>query len=420
LLALSGGVDSVVMLDLFFKAGYKPGVAHCNFKLRGAESEDDEEFVKNLADKYNAEAFFKSFETSRFAKENKLSVQEAARELRYNWFDELSRKNSFTKIAVAHQLDDQTETFFINLFRGAGLKGLKGIPVKRGKIIRPLMFASRKEIETYAKKNTLVFRNDSSNDSDKYLRNKIRHHLLPQIYELKPGFQDNLQKSFELLKEDSEVLELLLNQKQKALFKTVGDTSTIKTSDIKNFTPALLFYFFSTLGINRSVSDALFKSLLKGETGKQFETPTHRLLIDRNNLIVKRREKEIEPAAYLIDESAKTLSYPVHLELKRVENNENFKIEKSKEVAYFDLEKLTFPLKLRKWEKGDRFVPFGMRGKKLVSDFFTDEKVNLFDKENSWILLSGNDIIWIVGYRASNIFKIKATTKQILQAKLFS
>jgi len=420
LLAVSGGADSVVMLDLFHNAGYKPAIAHCNFKLRGEESDADEISVKKLAEKYRTQSFYKSFETKKFAEENKLSVQEAARELRYTWFEDLARKNNFTKIAVAHHLDDQTETFFINLFRGAGLKGLKGIPVKRGKIIRPLLFASRKEIEAYAEKNKLIFRNDSSNDSDKYLRNKIRHHLLPQIYELKPGFRESLHSSFDLLKEDNQVLELLLNEKRNQLFLSEKDKTKVEISSLIDFTPALLFYFFSSVGINRSVSDSLFKSLQKGESGKQFETPSHRLLIDRTSLIIKQRERETESTEYSIYENMEKLTEPVQLRFKRIENNQHFKIEKSKAVACFDLDKLTFPLELRKWKNGDRFVPFGMKGSKLVSDFLTDEKVNLFDKENVWVLRSANEIIWIVGYRASDVFKIKTTTKLILQAKLLA
>lgn len=418
LLTVSGGVDSIVMLDLFKEAGYNFALAHCNFKLRGEESDGDEKFVRFLSEKYEVQGFFKSFDTLNYVEENRCSVQEAARELRYSRFEELSLENGFEKIAVAHHLDDQLETFFINLFRGSGVKGLKGIPVQRGKIIRPLLFASRKEIELYAENRKLKFRSDSSNASDKYLRNKVRHNLLPVLKELKPGFEDRLIQSLELLKEDNEVLQTLLFGQKKVLFKNEGDKELVKIDLVKHLSPAVFYYLFAGFGFNRSVTDSLLEAIRSEKSGKMFYSPSHQLLIDRGFLVVKGANNYSDSQVYTIRETDKEITKPIHLAIKKFANAESFIPNKNPEFACFDLEKITFPLKLRRWQKGDRFVPFGMTGSKLVSDFLIDSKVSRFDKENIQVLLSGEEIIWVVGYRISDKFKSTPSTKRLLELQL--
>jgi tRNA(Ile)-lysidine synthase len=419
LLAVSGGADSVVMLDLFKKSGFELAVAHCNFKLRGEESDEDEKFVRNKAEEYKSKAFFKSFETKQFAEDNKLSIQEVARILRYNWFNDLCREQGFSKIAVAHHKDDLTETFFINLFRGAGLKGLKGIPVKREKIIRPLLFASRKEIENYAMSRNLQFRSDSSNNSDKYLRNQIRHHLLPLIESLKPGLQKQIESSLQLLKEDHQVLEELLDEKRKKLFVAGEGHQKLAIEEIKGFSSPMVFYLLSVFGFNRSITDSILQSIQSGEIGKVFLSATHRLLLDRDFLILEKVAGNAGPDNILIHESDNKIITPLQLEFSQLQKEDNFTIEKEKNVAYFDFNKLSFPLQLRRWMPGDRFTPFGMKGSKLLSDLLIDEKVNLFEKENVWVLLSGEEIIWVVGIRASDKHRITSATGKVFRARLF-
>lgn len=419
LLAVSGGVDSMVMVDLFNESGYEVAIAHCNFKLRGKESDGDEEFVRKVAVKHNIESYFKSFETQEIADKNKLSIQEAARNLRYDWFNDLCDNHGFSKIAVAHHLDDQKETFFINLFRGSGLKGLKGIPIVRGKIIRPLLFASRKEIESYAYSKNIEFRSDSSNDSGKYLRNQIRHNLLPVVEDLKPGFQERFESSLELLKEDNQVFEELLNEKRKRLFQREGDRQKIEIGSVKDLSAAMFFYLLSVFGFNRSVTNSIFQSIKSNEIGKVFLSSTYRLLVDRNFLIIEKLTEVTDSEIFLINKTDNEITLPVHLNFKIYPKDDTFRIKKEKAVAYFDFEKLTFPLLLRRWEHGDRFTPFGMKGSKLISDYLIDDKVDNFAKEKVWVLISGKEIIWVVGYRASNKFNITIASKEVLEVRLF-
>ena len=292
LLAVSGGLDSVVMLDLFHRSGFPVAVAHVNFQLRGEESDGDEAFVRSLAEKYGVRCFIKRADTLQFADENKLSIQEAAREIRYQWFEELCGQEGFEQVAVAHNADDQVETFFINLLRGSGVAGLKGMPVKRGLIIRPLLFAGRKEIERYAKEQKLPFREDSSNLLDKYLRNKIRHHLLPELEKIKKDYRRALGKSIRYLTEDNRLLEFFVGEKQKELFQTEGDVIKIPVKALQDFpdTRALLFYLLKDSGFNREITDAVYEALQKAETGKIFHSAEYRLLTDRDFLILKKRQ----------------------------------------------------------------------------------------------------------------------------------
>ncbi len=418
LVAVSGGIDSIVMLDLFDKAGYNISIAHYNFKLRGQESDKDELFVRNLAKKYKVKVFTKSFDAQAYAKDNKLSIQEAARNLRYNWFEKLVIDKGFDRIAVGQHLGDQIETFFINLFRGSGVKGLKGIPVKRGKIIRPLLFAQRDELEKYVKENHLRYREDSSNISDKYLRNRIRHHLLPVISELKSAFQDSLLKSLSFLEEENEMLVDLLNQKRDEIFLPGTEGLKAELKIIEKFSPAILYALLAEYGFNRDVSDALHFSLSNSISGKVFHSPSHHLLIDREFIYIKEVTETDKNEEFLVDENQTEIEEPIPLYLKKVKNSKSLEIVKEPEYAYFDFDKLTFPLKIRRWKTGDRFIPFGMKGSKLVSDFLIDEKVSRFDKENIWILLSGDQIIWVIGHRSSERNKIRPDTKNVIQLKL--
>lgn len=419
LVAVSGGVDSVVLLDLFVRSGYSVAVSHCNFKLRGTESDNDEHFVELLAKKYQLDFFCKSCGAEKFAVDKKCSIQEAARELRYQWFDELCKKHRFARVAVGQHLDDQMETFFINLFRGAGVTGLKGMPIKRDDVIRPLLFARRNEIERYAKQNSLQYREDSSNHSDKYLRNQIRHKILPEIKKVKEGAEDAFIKSLENLYEDDLMLNQLIDEKRSKLFRQTENGWEIRILKLKEHQPLVtwLYYLLKDFGFSRDLTNQIAKSLNKEHSGKIFHSFSHQLLIDRENILIQEKHEGVEKE-YFIHENDKEIEVPVKLMIKKQTFNTSLNFKSDSSLAYFDFDKLTFPLKIRKWKQGDRFTPFGMTGSKLVSDFLIDAKVSLFDKENVWLLLSGQEVIWIIGQRTSDCFKIGSKTKEVIDFQL--
>ena len=414
LAAVSGGVDSVVMLDLLVQNGYRPAIAHCNFHLRGEESNGDEAFVRKLAVKYALPIYVKQCPAADYAKEKNISIEMAARDLRYAWFEELMNEHHFPKLVIGHNRDDDAETFFINLFRHSGLHGLKGIPVERDQIIRPLLFASRDEILAYARQHKLSFREDSTNATDDYLRNRIRHHLLPFMEENFPGSRDGLAGSLEKLKESNSMFELLLDEKKKQILETTPNGFRISGRLMLSFpeTNLLLYYLLRDFGFNRSQTDQISTSFHNRQNGQLFNSETHRLLSDRDYLFIEpisSSQTQIRP----VEIKSATINSPVQLQTRLIPNDSNFTLEKTRNNAYFDADKLTEPLFLRKWKKGDRFEPFGMQGSKLISDFFIDEKLSRFEKENIWLLVSGDTILWVVGHRTSKYFSITADTKTV-------
>ncbi len=416
LVAVSGGVDSVVMLHLLHKFGLNLAAAHCNFQLRGRESDGDENFVRKLAAQYGIPVFVKRCDTRKFAEKEKISIEMAARQLRYNWFAELIGKHKFQKLAVGHNKNDDAETFFIKLLRGSGLSGLKGILAKRENIIRPLLFASRREILFYAKEHHLSFREDSSNASDDYLRNRIRHHLLPFYEKEFPGGTKALTESLEKLKTTETIFRQLLEEKKNQhLFHTDNEIS-IDKSALRHLAPkeAWLFFLLEDFGFNRSTIDDLCHTLDASQTGQLFYSENYTLLNDSNKLVIKKKRTGSEKE-FTINDWGKPVSEPLQLTFEILPNHPGFTFSTDKAVAYFDADKLSLPLKLRRWHRGDRFVPFGMSGSKLLSDFFRDENINRFERENIWLLLSAKEIIWITGHRSSNRFLVTGKTKNILK-----
>jgi tRNA(Ile)-lysidine synthase len=419
LVAVSGGVDSVVMLHLLHRAGFPLAVAHCNFQLRGRESDDDESFVRNIAAQYGIPVFVKSCDTQVFAEKEKISIEMAARVLRYDWFEELMGKHHLQKLSIGHNKDDDAETFFIKLLRGSGLSGLKGILAKRENVIRPLLFASRREILAYAKEHQLSFREDSSNASDDYLRNRIRHHLLPFYEKEFPGGTKALAESLKKLKTTETIFHQLLEEKKNQLFhRTDGEISLDKTA-IRSLEPRgdWLFFLLEEFGFNRSTIDDFCQTLDVSQTGQLFHSENYTLLNDSHRLIIKKNKMASEKE-FTINNWDKPVSQPVLLRFEILPNHPAFTFSTDKAIAYFDADKLTLPLKLRRWRQGDRFVPFGMSGSKLLSDFFSDEKINRFERENLWLLFSAKEIIWVTGYRTSNRFRVTGKTKNILRITL--
>lgn len=416
LLAVSGGVDSVVMLHLFSKTDYPVAIAHCNFQLRGDESDGDEEFVRNLARKYHIPIFIKKCETQEYAKERGISIEMAARDLRYNWFEEVSKKQHFQKVAIAHNRNDDEETFFIKLLRGSGMSGLRGIPVQRDQYFRPVLFASRKEILAYAKKNKLAFREDSTNATDDYLRNRVRHHFLPYYDKKFPGGTEALHRSMEKLKEEELLFRQMLDEKKQQLLHKEGGSVVIEIAGLRKLSPLKIWFFYllEPYGFNRSTSDQMVTAIDSGLTGQLFYSEQYTLLIDREKLVVKASRRRT-PEEAVIKNPDGEMEKPLSLKWEIIKNNPAFSFEKNTNVAYFDADKLKLPLRLRHWQEGDRLIPFGMRGSKLVSDYFIDEKIDRFEKEKVWLLVSGDKILWIVGHRASNLYRVRKQTHYIFK-----
>ena len=418
ILAISGGIDSMAMCELFNKADFQFSIAHCNFGLRGKESDEDEIFVKEIAKKLNVDYYCKKFDAKKYASEKGISIQMAARELRFNWFNDLLKNNSpiYKYIATAHHLDDQTETFFINLIRGTGISGLHGIQPKHGNIIRPLLFAKRKEIEDFVDDNKLSFREDSSNKSDKYIRNKIRHKLLPLINEINPEFDNLIQKNIENFKETEEIFKYEITRQRKRIFQEENGITYFSIPELLKLKPlrTYLYEFLKPFNFSISVIEDIINSI-KNISGKQFYSPTHRLIKDREYLIITQIQKAEDDIIFNISEEDKIVIRPIKLTIKKIEFNKEIQLRSSKKTAMLDFEKIKFPLSIRKWRKGDYFFPFGANSKKKLSDFFIDNKFSIIEKEASWLLCSEEKIVWIIGQRIDNRFRVSKKTKYLLK-----
>ncbi|MGE5383019.1 MAG: tRNA lysidine(34) synthetase TilS [Omnitrophica WOR_2 bacterium] len=421
LLAVSGGIDSMVMAELFHRAGYKFAVAHCNFGLRGSESNQDEAFVASMAEAFQVPFFVKHFKTREYAGFNKISVQMAARTLRYEWFEELLQTEGYKAVATAHHLDDQIETFFINVLRGTGISGLHGILPFRINIVHPMMFAFRRQIEEFASDEAISFREDSSNRTTKYVRNKIRHDLIPLLAEINPEFRKTITATIDRIREAETLLRSHVSQLSAKIMTEDNGIFKISINDLKLLQPVDLYLFelLQPFNFNRSVCIEITQSLNE-IPGKLFFSATHRLLKDREYLIITETGQETveSHAESYIEETTTEITKPVHLKISRFNNDGEVKIPKSGNIALFDASKLKYPLKLRKWKEGDSFIPYGMTSNKKLSDFFIDNKFSIVEKENAWLLISGKTIMWLVGHRIANPFKVTNDTEQILKIEL--
>lgn len=413
-LAVSGGLDSMVLLHLLQKLPYEIAVLHCNFQLRGLESFGDQEFIQNYCSQNNISFFTTQFDTKAFAEDYKLSTQVAARELRYSWFYELLEKENFDYILTAHHADDNLETFIINLSRGTGLEGLTGIPEQNDKIIRPLLPFSRDEILKYAEENNIQWREDSSNASNKYLRNKIRHDLVPILKEINPNFLTAFEKTQSYLQESQEMVEDASIMIYQQVAKEEGDDIHFDLNQLKKL-PNYKSYLYQWLNEFGFQAWNDIYDLVESQSGKQIFSGEFRLLKNRETLILSPISETNEEEEYEIHESDTEVNFPLKLSLCNVGH---ITIDLNKAI-FVDAEKIQFPLVLRKWKDGDVFYPFGMNGKsKKVSKLFKDEKLSLIEKEKTWILSSDNQIVWIVGLRQDERFKIENTTNKILKIKL--
>lgn len=406
LLAVSGGIDSMVMTDLFLRSGYDFAIAHCNFKLRGQESLRDEEFVTSFCETHNIQLFKKSFDTFTYMKDKGKSLEMSARDLRYEYFFELLKTEGFTYLATAHHADDSIETFFINLLRGTGISGLHGILQKVNNVIHPMIFTNRSEIIDYQQRHSIAYVEDSTNASVKFTRNKIRHELLPLIKEISPNFEKTIVKEIERFRETEQVFRTLINKAKALIVHTEGDTTRIPIAQIKQLRPQriYLYEFLSDYGFNEATINAI-EEALDDISGKQFFSETHRLIKDREYLIIV-PNKQQQDGEYSLHEEQTSVSHPIKLHMEMLKDLSFVRIPKTKFIAMLDYDKLTFPLVLRKWRKGDAFFPYGMRGEKKISDFYQNLKYSILDKENQWLLCSNDKIVWVVGQRIDDRFKI--------------
>ena len=418
LLTVSGGVDSMVMMHLFVKAGYTVGVAHCNFCLRGTESEEDEQLVASESEKLGVAHYNRRFDTKGEMALTGESVQMAARRLRYTWFAELCADEGYDTIAVAHHADDSIETFFINLLRGTGLKGLTGINVLNGKVVRPLIFASRHEIKEYAKSNHIPYREDSSNRSTKYLRNKIRLGIVPRLREIVPHFTAIMSSNIDRLTETQRFINHAINKIARDAVENIGREEIIYPDRIDPGFP-LNFVIYELMsqnyGFRGDVVDSLCEALKAGATGRRFYSKDWVAFVDRGRIVISRIEAddECEVAVNLAKTKVHCGGYVLYLEKLDVDAVEDLRVPEH--IALLDLDTLTEPLTLRKWREGDRFVPLGMTDEKKVSDFLIDNKVSMVEKQHQFVLTSGEEIVWLVGRRIDNRNKITSRTENVLR-----
>lgn len=434
ILAVSGGVDSVVLCELCYQCNFDFIIAHCNFQLRGNESERDENFVKNLAKKYNKEICVKKFETEKYAAEHKVSIQVAARELRYAWFDEIvngqwSMVNNKTTgssikhspfaihILTAHHLNDSIETLLMNFFKGTGITGLHGILPKQGKIIRPLLFAKKEELKKFAGENKLQWVEDSSNESDKYSRNYLRNKIIPSLAEIYPKLVDNLANNIDRFKEIEILYRQSTDQHKKKLLEKKGNEIHIPVLKLKKIIPLhtviyeiIKEYEFSPAQVNDVIN------LLDSESGKYIQSLTHRIIKNRNWIIVAPNNFQ-ESDHIIIEGDGRWLFADGELQVKLLQTS-NFKLQTENTIANLDADKISFPLLLRKWKQGDYFYPLGMNKKKKLARFFIDNKLSKPGKEKIWVLEMNKKIIWIIGMRIDDRFKITTQTKNILNIEV--
>ncbi len=456
LIAVSGGVDSVVLCELCGQSGFDFAMAHCNFQLRGKESDEDEDFVKELAEKYGVPFFVKKFDTEKFATENKLSIQVAARDLRYHWFDELinpvrtdvhpgghstpsewiiraggnSRLNgssgqALNYLLTAHHADDNIETILMNFFKGSGINGLKGIVPKKEKIVRPLLFARKEELESFAAEYKLPFREDSSNSSDKYTRNYFRNQLIPGLEKVFPQVKDNIIHNADRFRDINILYSQAVDAAIKKLITVKGNEMHIPVLKLlkTNALQTVIYEIIKAFGFSSKQTDEVIK-LLQSDSGRFMESDSHRILHNRKWLIISPLN-DTSIQHYLIEEETKEIHFTKgKIFLERIND---LTIIADANIALLDTSQIEFPLLLRKWKQGDYFYPLGMNkistvkpGKKKLSRFFIDQKLSLNEKENTWVIESGKKIIWIVGMRIDDRVKITSQTSQVMKLSLIT
>ncbi len=418
LLTVSGGVDSMVLMSLTAAAGYKFGVAHCNFQLRGKESDEDEVLVEHEAKRLGVEFFNKRFDTTAEMERTGESMEMAARRLRYAWFKELCDEHDYTVIAIAHHINDSIETFFINMLRGTGLRGLTGINNHVGRIVRPLMFTNRKEIHDYAVAHRIPFREDSSNRSTKYLRNKVRLGLIPMLREIVPQFTTIMRRNVSRLSQAQDFITSSMNIIKQSVIEISGDMRTIKVQNINELLPRNFVIYeilSSEYGFKGDVVDALCHALDNNSTGRRFYAREWVAVVDRGDIVVSPIMEDDDCEVVVERRTLRSyvggsVLYYQYCDIDFIDT-----LDQGENVALIDADKLKYPLHLRRWREGDWFQPFGMSGRKKISDYLIDKKVSMAQKSRQFVLLSGDDIVWVVGRRLDDRFAITKRTERVLR-----
>lgn len=406
LIAVSGGLDSMVLLDLCRQLYNPIAIVHCNFGLRGADADADQALVAELSSKHGLKLHTQRFATKAYAQEKGISIEMAARNLRYDYFQKLCRKYNYTKILTAHHANDNAETLLLNLTKGTGIKGLTGIPRKRDNIVRPLLAFTREGLQDYAKAHKITYREDLTNHETIFQRNKLRHDILPLLKEINPSVVQTLQADCERLQEVRAIYEAYITTRLQHLVRKKAISIPELTEE--KHQQALLYEWLSPYGFSATVTTDILATLSETEE-KKFYANSYRLLKSRGRLQLTTLPQTQQETFNVGEQGIKK---PIALHIKPFRG----KIEKSApKVAHFDKDKLRFPLILRRWKKGDRFVPFGLKGSKKVSETFKDLKLTTVEKENVWLLCSGSDIIWVVGLRTDNRYKINAKTQEAIQ-----
>lgn len=411
LVACSGGADSVALAHLLKESGYSIALAHCNFQLRGIASDQEEQSVDELAKLLDVPIFIKRFHTRAYAEEHRIGIQEAARKLRYAWFESIAKANDYTRIATAHHKDDQLETYLFHVMRGSHWSGFSGIPVLNDRVVRPLLVFTKAELLAYLNENNYTWKHDQSNDSVDYSRNKIRHELIPKMQEIRPGFDKNVFRQIELFKEVNHLLDDFLDQLSTSLMQLTSEGLLIRIEELKEMKYKRLWltsiardYAFTASRVDEILS------LIDSENGKAVYSSSHRIIRERDVLMITPLPNEMDAETYFIHQDDTEILHPIELHLKYERGKSTIEINES--LAQMDADQLDFPLVLRKWKNGDRFQPLGMKGSQLLSDYFVQNKFTQIEKEGTWVVESGSKIIWIVGRRIAHHVRLTAQTKK--------
>ncbi len=414
LIALSGGRDSMTLMYVLRELGYSIGIAHCNFGLRSDESDKDEEFVVQQADKLGIPIWVKKFSEEDFRRQGN-SVQVVARELRYQWFLALAKEQQFEKIAVAHHASDAIETTFINLIRGTGLRGMGIKPFREDRVVRPLLNSSNELIDQYVADNKIPYREDSSNHSDKYVRNKLRHHVLPNLFDVRENSDKGLMESLHILSDSQKFVDEQiegLRQKHQSLDgnHVIFDVSWFNETNSGEF---ILFEWLRPYGFNKQMINNMFEGLNK-ESSQEYNSDHYEAIV-KNQKIILRKIDNIDAQTYTFSKQINEINEPIQFKINKLNSEQVKSFEKMNNIAYFDFHKVADELVIRRWKEADWFIPLGMNGKRKLSDFFVDRKLNKFQKQNAWLLESNGEIIWIVGMQQNNTAKIDNSTSQVLR-----
>lgn len=415
LLAVSGGSDSMVLSDLFYRTGFSFGIAHCNFKLREKDAERDEAFTEKYASEIQVPFHVIRFDTKAYAAERGLSIEEAARELRYNWFEEIRKQYGYTFVATAHHQNDNVETLLLNFFKGTGIRGLHGIPPKNGRVIRPMLFMSKEEVKSYIHAHHITYVEDVTNASTVYTRNYLRHHIIPELEKRFPDLINQMNGNIQRFSEAEELYRQAVEAHRKKLIERNGTELFIPILKLKKSRPlnTVAYEIFKDYNFSYKQSQQIL-ALMDKEPGRMVYSATHQLLRDRKWFILSPVSSG-KKTQVMIEENNRSITVEnIRLTLTKV-GAHGFVITPDASVAALDADKITFPLQLRKWKPGDYFYPLGMRKKKKLSRFFIDLKLSLFEKEKIWVLLSGPRILWVVGLRIDDRFKVTKKTQRILK-----